>query len=98
MITDTTRTVTTPMPPRPIQGTAMAPPAIIISARRFLLAAVEVAEVQLVHELVVLVPRRRIEVAGERVRVGALEEDAPAAVAVEDGVVPRIVEAIAIVR
>ncbi len=56
-----------------------------------------IGEVEPVHHLVVVVPRRRVGVPGERRRVRPLEEDDPAALLVEHRVLLGIVEAVLVV-
>src|SRR5579859_479231 len=56
-----------------------------------------VAQIQPVHDLVVIVSWRGVGVAGKRVRVGSLEENHLAAFLVEHGMLLGIVEAVAIV-
>src|SRR5207253_22033 len=57
-----------------------------------------VAQVQLVHDLVVLIARCLAGIATERVRVGALEVDDLAALLVEEGVLRGVVEIHLVVR
>src|SRR5215211_3384112 len=55
-------------------------------------------QIQSVHNLVVVVPRRRQRRGGELGGVGALEVDHAAAAAVEEGVVSGVVERVVRVR
>ena len=57
-----------------------------------------IAQIQLVHDLVVLVARRRRFVAGEHDRIGPFEENNPALVLVELRVLLGIVKTVLLVR
>ena len=53
-----------------------------------------IGQIQLVHDLVVIVARRRLGIAGEGVRIRPLEEDHAALLLVEIRMLLRIVEAV----
>ena len=57
-----------------------------------------IGQIEPVHDLVVVVPRRPLLIAAERVRVRALEVDDPAAFLVEIRMLLGIVEAVLVVR
>ncbi len=53
-----------------------------------------VGQIETVHQLIVIVPRRRMGVAGKSVGIGSLKIDDPAALLVEKGKLGRIIKGI----